>query len=59
MKTKTKTSFHSDAAERENRNKQRLENTKSGSAKMNDIGKQYERVPHPTLRNTFILREKK
>ena len=32
---------------------------KHGKSKMNEIGKQYERVPHPTLRNTFILREKK
>ena len=27
--------------------------------KMDEIGKKYKRVPHPTLRNTFILTEKK
>lgn len=59
MKAKTKKSFNSDAAERESRNKQKLDNTKSGTTKMSDIGKQYERIPHPTLKNTFILREKK
>ena len=30
-----------------------------GKSKMDEIGKKYERVPHPTLKNTFILREKK
>jgi predicted nucleotidyltransferase len=30
-----------------------------GKSKMSDIGKKYERVPHPTIKNTFILREKK
>lgn len=32
---------------------------KHGKSKMNEIGKRYERVPHPTLKNTFILKEKK
>ena len=32
---------------------------KHGKSRMNEIGKQYERVPHPTIRNTFILKEKK
>jgi hypothetical protein len=32
---------------------------KNGKSKMNEIGKQYVRVPHPTLRNTYILKEKK
>jgi|GEM_PF-2073137 hypothetical protein len=32
---------------------------KHGKSRMDDIGKKYERVPHPTLKNTFILREKK
>ena len=27
-------------------------------AKKQEIGKQYIRVPHPTLKNTFILKEK-
>lgn len=27
-------------------------------AKMQEIGKKYIRIPHPTLKNTFILREK-
>jgi len=31
---------------------------KHGKSKMDEIGKKYERVPHPTLKNTFILREK-
>lgn len=30
-----------------------------GKSKMDEIGKKFERVPHPTLKNTFILREKK
>lgn len=25
---------------------------------MSEIGKKYERVPHPTIKNTYILREK-
>lgn len=32
---------------------------KNGKSKMNEIGKQYVRVPHPTLKNTYILKEKK
>jgi hypothetical protein len=27
--------------------------------KREEIGKKYIRVPHPTLKNTFILKEKK
>jgi len=27
-------------------------------AKLQEIGKKYIRIPHPTLKNTFILREK-
>jgi len=27
--------------------------------KQEEIGKKYIRVPHPTLKNTFILKEKK
>ena len=27
--------------------------------KMQEIGKKHIRVPHPTLKNTFILKEKK
>ena len=27
-------------------------------AKKQEIGKQYIRVPHPTLRNTYILKER-
>lgn len=26
--------------------------------KMQEIGKKYIRIPHPTLKNTFILKEK-
>jgi hypothetical protein len=28
-------------------------------AKQEEIGKKYIRIPHPTLKNTFILKEKK
>ncbi len=27
-------------------------------AKQNEIGKKYIRIPHPTVKNTFILRER-
>ena len=27
-------------------------------AKLQEIGKKYIRIPHPTLKNTFILKEK-
>ena len=27
-------------------------------AKVEEIGKKYVRIPHPTLKNTFILKEK-
>jgi len=27
-------------------------------AKLQEIGKKYTRIPHPTLKNTFILKEK-
>ena len=27
-------------------------------AKQQEIGKQYTRIPHPTLKNTYILKEK-
>ena len=37
----------------------RKSNAKSfKKAKKQEIGKQYIRVPHPTLKNTFILKEK-
>ncbi len=37
----------------------RLEARKKNKvAKQQEIGKQYIRVPHPTLKNTFILKEK-
>lgn len=32
---------------------------KYGKTKMDEIGKKFERVPHPTLKNTYVLREKK
>jgi hypothetical protein len=28
-------------------------------AKLHEIGKKYIRIPHPTIKNTFILKEKK
>ena len=28
-------------------------------AKQEEIGKKYIRIPHPSLKNTFILKEKK
>lgn len=31
----------------------------SSANRIQEIGKKYERIPHPTLKNTFILREKK
>ena len=30
-----------------------------GKTKMDEIGRNYDRIPHPTLKNTFILRRKK
>jgi hypothetical protein len=33
--------------------KERLEH-----AKLQEIGRKYIRIPHPTIKNTFILREK-
>jgi len=27
-------------------------------AKLQEIGKRYIRIPHPTIKNTFILKEK-
>jgi hypothetical protein len=38
---------------RQSEAKNRLEH-----AKLQEIGKKYIRIPHPTLKNTFILREK-
>ena len=29
-----------------------------GRTKLDEIGRHYERVPHPTLKNTFILKKK-
>ena len=41
------------AAVRKSEAKKQLE-----QAKQHEIGKKYVRIPHPTLKNTFILKEK-
>ena len=58
MKRKSKKTTGSDNPGTESSLAHRVEKGTSGAAKMKEIGKIYERVPHPTLKNTFILREK-
>mgnify|MGYP003572676938 CR=1 FL=1 len=44
--------------EKNNRILRYREEKNHGKTKMDEIGKKYERVPHPTLKNTYVLREK-
>lgn len=56
---KTESNELTQVSVKENKRKRKGDTELSGVNKMQQIGKEYERVPHPTLRNTFILKEKK
>lgn len=42
----------------ENKNAKRADSGIGRESRLQELGKRYERIPHPTLRNTFILKEK-
>lgn len=60
MKTENTKNLETQVPEKRKGRKRKVETESVSSAnRIQEIGKKYERIPHPTLRNTFILREKK
>jgi len=60
MKTRSEYRAGTQFSVKEKSGTKKADNETVGSGnKMQDIGKNYERIPHPTLRNTFILKERK
>lgn len=59
QKIKRKTGVSQNWLQKDSTESRRSEAAKNlKKAKQQEIGKQYIRVPHPTLKNTFILKDK-
>jgi hypothetical protein len=60
MKEKGKTSVAESQFNSGEQVNQKPENrNRTEQVKLQEIGKKYIRIPHPVLKNTFILKEKK